>query len=527
MAVASWQQQVQVIIDGGTGPTRSVILQVRRPDGLGEYLTAAAVALSERRLVQNARECLPPRRGDGGPAFAVAPGAAPSQAGTPPPGTSPLAPSPSNTSPPGSVSARTQAISGAVIAPDAIRQSVAASLDAVLAQGPVRRLLAGATPNQVQRLWAASAIVVEADVAALADLAAAPETVDGLVAIHPNRQLPPPPVVEAQILPAQVAQSHASSWGVARIGALAAWGAYGATGSEAKVGVVDTGVDAAHPDLLRPNGKSKVAGWAEFDGNGQEIPGSVPHDDRGHGTHVCGTIAGGNTTGRWIGVAPAARLYVARVLGPGGGTDAQVLAGLGWAIDQQVDVISMSLGGLTLGPDTPSVFTTALVTALMHGIPVVVAIGNNGAETSDQPGGDLFALSAGATDVLDRVAGFSGGRTQYLTQSDYVDPSQLPLPYSKPELSAPGVAVISAWPGGRHRALDGTSMATPHVSGAIALLLSATNIRDVNPADRPFVLSDLLVGTVEDLGETGQDHRYGFGLINVLNAIGVARELGY
>ncbi len=226
-------------------------------------------------------------------------------------------------------------------------------------------------------------------------------------------------------------------------------------------------------------------------------------------------------------MAPDARLLVARVLGLHGGTDAQVLAGIGWTIDEQVDVISMSLGGLSLGPDTPSTYSTALITALLHGIPVVVAIGNDGAETSEQPGTDLFALSVGATDVGDRVAGFSGGRTQYLTESDYVDPSQLPLPYSKPELAAPGVAVVSSWPGGQYRALDGTSMATPHVSGAIALLLSGTNIREVDPANRAFVLNDLLVGSVEDLGEAGQDHRFGFGLVDVLNAIGFARALGY
>jgi Subtilase family len=70
-------------------------------------------------------------------------------------------------------------------------------------------------------------------------------------------------------------------------------------------------------------------------------------------------------------------------------------------------------------------------------------------------------------------------------------------------------------------------MATPHVAGAIALLLSATSIRNVDGDKRAFLLQDLLTATVEELGESGQDHRYGFGRIDVLRAIGYAKELGY
>jgi len=399
-----------------------------------------------------------------------------------------------------------------------------AALDELAAHERVRPSLAAA-PGSHQALWVAGAMALELPVD---DLVALTREVERIAAVHLNRRLPAPPVVEATNLPPQILESRAASWGVQRIGALAAWGAYQSTGEGARVGVVDTGVDATHPDLLRPDGTSKVFGWAEFDGNGQEVAGSTPHDDRGHGTHVCGTIAGGNASGQWIGVAPGAELYVTQVLGPQGGTDAQVLAGIGWAVDQAVDVVSMSLGGLTIGPETPSTYTAAIVTALGYGIPVVVAIGNDGAGTSGAPGNDLFAVGVGATDHRDVPAGFSGGRTQFLTQSDFVDPSQLPIPYTKPELSAPGVGVVSSWPGGQYRALDGTSMATPHVSGAVALLMSATGVRDLTlEADRPFVLADLLIGSVEELGEAGQDSRYGFGRIDVLRAIGFARDRGY
>jgi subtilisin family serine protease len=290
------------------------------------------------------------------------------------------------------------------------------------------------------------------------------------------------------------------------------------------VGVLDTGVDASHPDLL-----GKISAFAEFDANGQEIINAQPRDSDQHGTHVCGTICGGNNSGKWIGVAPDAQVAVALVLdGQVGGTDAQVLAGIDWALSQNVDVINMSLGGLTLGPDVPNTYHNAIVTCLLSGVPVVTAIGNEGGNTSGSPGNDLFAFAIGATDFADRPAGFSGGRTQIIRSSDFIDERFLPLPYSKPDISAPGVAVESSIPNGKWAAFNGTSMATPHVAGAAALVLSATNkLASVNDSQRAFLVQDFLTGSVEELGESGQDHRYGFGRLDVLRAIGFAREEGF
>jgi subtilisin family serine protease len=211
-----------------------------------------------------------------------------------------------------------------------------------------------------------------------------------------------------------------------------------------------------------------------------------------------------------------------------GGTDAQVLAGIDWAFEQKVDVISMSLGGLTLGPEAPSTYTEAILTCVRAGIPVVTAIGNEGSQTSGSPGNDLFAFAVGATDSMDRSAGFSGGRTQIIRRSNFIPPEDLPLPYSKPDISAPGVTIFSSVPGGKWLAFNGTSMATPHVAGAVALLLSAApGLRNLPAEQRAFTIQNILAGSVEELGEAGQDHRYGFGRLDVFRAVGFAKAEGF
>lgn len=100
--------------------------------------------------------------------------------------------------------------------------------------------------------------------------------------------------------------------------------------------------------------------------------------------------------------------------------------------------------------------------------------------------------------------------------------------YSKPELTAPGVVIYSSVPGNKWKAFSGTSMATPHVAGGIALLLSATRIKQLESgARKASLIQDLIVGSVEELGESGQDHRYGFGRLDILRAIDFAVQRNY
>lgn len=500
-------RQVDRIVSEGRADTRSVIVQMATAgddrDALGR---SALAALRQRALTLTARDCLPVQRDVPQQAVATP---LPQLRGDPDAVT-------------GSLSAQVIAEGGEYSVED-LRGQAVERLRPLLEHAAVRRTLeaaeAASGADVAGRLWAASAVSLELSPD---DLRRLPDEVEGIEGIYPNRTLRVPPVVQARNLPPQVLENRASSWGIGRVGALATWGAYSARGAGVTVGLLDTGVDAGHPDLA-----GKIAAFAEFDAAGRNT-GAAAHDDVGHGTHVCGTVAGGNAAGQWIGVAPEARLAVGKVLGGDGGTDAQVLAGMTWAIERRVDVLSMSVSGLVLLPQTPPVYTTALLTALQHGIPTVVAIGNEGSQTTGLPGNDLYALSVGATDHLDRAAGFSGGRTQVINESAFIDPDFLPLPYSKPELSAPGVAIVSAVPGGTWAALNGTSMAAPHVAGVVALLLSATNIRaTVRPHERGFLILDLITGSVDELGEAGQDHRYGFGRVNALTAIGFAHERGY
>ncbi|QEH37269.1 Intracellular serine protease [Aquisphaera giovannonii] len=379
----------------------------------------------------------------------------------------------------------------------------------------------GSRPVPVHFLSSGSAVLeVTRD-----ELAALPRQVPQALDIYVNRTVKVPPVAKSPDLPPVVRDNKSATWGLARTGALAAWGAFAARGQGVKVAVLDTGVDPSHPDL-----SGRVAGFAEFDPKGRLVAEGLAraHDSGEHGTHCGATIAGGRASGRCIGMAPDAQVLAGLVLKDGVGTDAQILAGMEWAIRSGAQVISMSLGGLRLSADVLDTYTRTIITANRLGIPVVVAVGNEGSQTTGSPGNDFFAFTVGATDVDDRAAGFSGGRTQIISNSRYVEAESLPLVYSKPEVTAPGVDIYSAVPGGGWEAWSGTSMATPHVAGAMAILLGALpGLHEVSGALRTNLVQTLLISTVKELGEAGQNHRHGFGRIDVLRALGYAVELGY
>lgn len=244
------------------------------------------------------------------------------------------------------------------------------------------------------------------------------------------------------------------------IGAPQMWTNYGADGQGIRVAVVDTGIDYAHPDLGGGFGPGfKVIGGYDFiNGDGD------PMDDFGHGTHVAGIIA---ANGAIKGVAPGAKLLAFKVLGAdGSGPYSAVIAGIDRAVDPDQDpatddgaqVLNMSLGG---PGDPDDAVSQAVDAAVSAGVVCVVAAGNTGSSysTLGSPGCARKALTVGASDDQDAMAYFSSR-----------GPSQPDLAI-KPDLTAPGVSIYSTVPGGGYQSMSGTSMATPHVAGAAALLL--------------------------------------------------------
>lgn len=345
--------------------------------------------------------------------------------------------------------------------------------------------------------------------------------------VYENTHIPPPKVALASSQSVSTGEYDIATWGLVRTSALTSWSAFGtkgerANGEKIRVAVLDTGIDDTHPDL---NGK--VSEFAEFDALGNLI-GTSPKDTGSHGTHVAGTIAGGNHSGCWIGMAPDVDLIGAVVLnGDEGGSLDQIISGIDWAVGLDAHIINLSLGALTFDAQVGTPYQRAIVDALVRGTLVVAAIGNDGHQTSGAPGNDYFSLAVGASDYADRCAGFSGGRTHILRQSPHIDNRYLPLVYTKPDLCAPGVSIKSCVPGGGYEFYNGTSMATPHVAGGAALLLAATDLLNYPIERRAFLAKDLLLGGVSDLGEVGQDQRYGFGALNVLKTIDEAKKRGF
>ncbi len=502
-------EQVERIIDEGSGRRRSVIVRMASPEEeLKALSSTTSNAIQKRNLAISARDVLPlpldriklPESGER-TAYEKRVLRAEEH----------------------SVTAQIAVMEGKRVSSYSLKRSGLKVLKPLINSDLVQKIKAEVKTDKPEPapLWISNSLALDMS---KDDLAKLPSQVSQIEGIYPNRHFSLPPVVVPKVLPKYIEEYKSSAWGVLRIGALACWGAYGARGSGVNVGLLDTGVDDTHPDL-----KGKITNWAEFDSDGRRVADSQPHDSDEHGTHCAGIIAGGNNSGQWIGVAPEATISAALVInGRRGGTDAQVLAGIQWAAEQGVDVINMSLGGVWFDPEVRDDYMNSFISCLRLGIPIVVAIGNSGHQTTGTPGNDFFAFSVGATDHEDRIAGFSGGRTHIIRDSNILPKEALPLVYSKPDVSAPGVAIKSCTPKGQWKLFNGTSMAAPHVSGAIALLLSVTSIRkDVERNQRAFLVQDLMISSVKEMGESGQDHRYGFGRIDVLRAIDFAQDLGY
>lgn len=257
-------------------------------------------------------------------------------------------------------------------------------------------------------------------------------------------------LIHPQETMALAGQPLGTSWGVTRIKADGLWDK-GIEGEGISVGQVDTGVDAKHPAL-----KHAIDAFAEFDLMGEEVEGAVAKDSGDHGTHTAGLIAGKEFKGLRFGVAPKAKLACAMVI-EGGDFAARLLGGLNWCVGQGTRIINISLGRRGYQPQFLEIIRILRAREILP----VVAIGNDGPNTSRSPGNYKDVLSVGAMDDSDHI---------------WIDSSNMRMPgppaYSKPDIIAPGVGVWSSLPGKRLGAYNGTSMAAPHVAGLAALLWS-------------------------------------------------------
>ncbi len=370
-------------------------------------------------------------------------------------------------------------------------------LEAWKQQGEVRRY---------RRFWIINAIAVEGTPQVFQALERHP----AVAAIRPNT----PVTLPRPIPSSRITIQQAFTWGLQKIRVPEAWQTFQVQGEGVVVGVIDTGIDPNHPDLrgkLRPQN-----GW--FDAvNGQP----TPYDDQGHGTHVSGTIAGGNASGVHIGVAPKATLIAAKALDAlGFGTFEWLTASMQWVMDPDgdpntddgADVVNNSWGSASNSPTMIPEWRDIINAWIAARIFPAFAIGNEGPDprTTGSPGDYPMAFGVGATDINDQIADFSSrGPVFWEGIGDII----------KPDVSAPGVDIYSSVPGGGYESWMGTSMACPHVAGTVALMLSlAIKNRRIDEIDVDF-LKRALEETAVDLGAPGKDNDYGSGRIDAFEAL--------
>jgi subtilisin len=274
--------------------------------------------------------------------------------------------------------------------------------------------------------------------------------------------------------------SQRTDWGHRNLNIPEAWKT--ATGKNAVVAILDTGVDANHTDL-----RGQVVASRDFTGSR-----NGPNDVHGHGTHCAGIVAANNNDTGLVGVAPDCKLINAKVLSDtGSGTDNGIANGIRWAVQAGADVLSLSLGS---SQESPTI-KAAIQDAIRAGRIVIAAAGNSGPHqnTIGFPGGTEGVCCVGATDQQDIVARFSS-RGPQLT------------------ITAPGVQIDSTIPGNRYALMSGTSMATPYVAGIAALFVEHAKANNKPHTQQDFL--NALTTTAKDLGRAGRDTDYGFGLAN-------------
>jgi len=249
-------------------------------------------------------------------------------------------------------------------------------------------------------------------------------------------------------------------WGIDTVRAPQVW--QYTTGRQIKVGVIDTGINFQHPAL-----KGSILPGINLINRGRP-----PIDDNGHGTHIAGTIAASNPVHGMIGIAPHALIVPVKAFDQNGSAYvSDIIQAIDWCVRYGVDVINMSFGMRTRS----KAMLNAVIRAYNKGVIIVASSGNESKKKSiDYPARYPHTIAVGATNSLRKVAPFSN-------QGSYID------------IYAPGDRIVSAWLNSDYHEMSGTSMATSHVSGAIALLLERS------PSLKPTEIKAILKRSMQPL----------------------------
>lgn len=380
--------------------------------------------------------------------------------------------------------------------------------------------LLNSTDVEYQSFWIANTVRVDAaDADLVQELAARPEVAQ--VTADRAYELPEP------IPAAEQPGVNAVEWGIDRINAPDVWSDFGARGDGIVVATIDTGALYTHPALVDKYRGNLGGGTFDHNYNWHD-PSSVcgspslePCDNNGHGTHVMGTIVGDDGAGNQIGVAPEATFIAAKGCESSSCSQSALLSS-GQFITAPTDlnnqnpdpsrrphVVNNSWGG---GANTDPWYQPTVQAWIAAGIFPQFASGNPGSSCGQagNPGNLPESYSAGAFDINDNIASFSG-RGPSAWGSDII----------KPNLSAPGVAIRSSWNNGSYNTISGTSMASPHVAGVVALMWSAATALERDIEATRTLLDGTAVDT-EDLqcGGTAEDNNvWGEGKLDAYAAV--------
>ncbi|MEK7664024.1 MAG: S8 family peptidase [Patescibacteria group bacterium] len=289
-------------------------------------------------------------------------------------------------------------------------------------------------------------------------------------------------------LQGSVQASQSLPWGIDRIDAELVWPS-GNTANPVKVAIIDTGISMGHPDL-----KDNIKG-----GINTINPTRSFNDDNGHGSHVAGIVAALNNSVGVVGAGPSADLYGVKVLNRNGsGFLSDIIEGIEWSVNNNIQVINMSLG---TSSNVQSLHD-AVIAAKNAGVVVVAAAGNSGGSVL-YPAAYPEVIAVSATDSNNNIANWS-------SRGPEVD------------IAAPGVSIYSTYKGTSYATLSGTSMASPHVAGTASLVLNTPVLNyDANSNGKwdPDEVQKKLQDTAIDKGVAGFDNLYGWGLVNAYKAV--------